>query len=342
VVAPYVYGEVAAAVRIVFMGATSLGWECCRTLLGMGEDVVGIFSIPREFAISWSPGRVTNVLFKSFEELASAHAIPLCYVRKKPGEPEYERELRQLRPDLIVVIGWYYMVPRSWRDAAGLGAVGVHASLLPSYRGGAPLVWAMINGETKTGVSLFHLADGIDEGDVIAQTTVVIGDDDNIAAVLRSASVASQELVRKYVPLLRTGSAPRHPQDHSKATVMPQRRPEDGLILWESNTARQVYNWVRAQTRPYPGAFTYLRGKKITIWKVALLSLTDDGHGVPGEIVPVVPSSEPALAVRCADGKLVLIREVELPDGSVLNGGEFATVGVTQMGDRFGERTNEP
>jgi len=322
------------------MGATSLGWDCCRTLLEMGEHVVGIFSIPKEFAISWSPGRVTNVLFKNFEELASAHGIPLCYVRKKAREPEYERELRQLRPDLIVVIGWYYMVPRPWRDVARLGAVGVHASLLPSYRGGAPLVWAMINGEAQTGVSLFHLADGVDEGDVIAQTSVEIGDDDNIADVLRSASVASEELVRKYVPQLRTGRAPRHPQDHSKATLMPQRRPEDGLILWGSSTARQVYNWVRAQTRPYPGAFTYLGGKKIIIWKVALSSLTDDGHAVPGEIVPVVSSSEPTLAVRCADGNLILVRELELPDGSVLNGGEFATAGVAQMGDRFGDRTN--
>jgi methionyl-tRNA formyltransferase len=324
------------------MGATSLGWECCRALLEMGEHVVGIFSIPKEFAISWSPGRVTNVLFKSFEELASAHGIPLCYVRKKASEPEYERQLRQLRPDLIVVIGWYYMIPRSWRDAARLGAVGVHASLLPSYRGGAPLVWAMINGETKTGVSLFHLADGIDEGDVIAQTTFDIADDGNIADVLRSASLASQELVRKYVPLLRTGCAPRCPQDQSKATVMPQRRPEDGLILWNSNTARQVYNLVRAQTRPYPGAFTYLGGKRIILWKVTLSSLTDDGNALPGKIVSVTPGSEPALAVRCADGELVLVHELELPNGSVLNGGEFAVAGVAQMGDRFGEGTNAP
>jgi methionyl-tRNA formyltransferase len=156
--------------KIVFMGASELGWECCRRLLEIEQEVVGIFSIPEEFRISWSSEPVRNVRYKSFEDLAKHHSIPLVYVTQKMSSPEYLEALQRLRPDILIVIGWYYLLPRSVRELAPKGAVGIHASLLPKYRGGAPLVWAMINGETEAGVSLFYLNDGVDDGDLIGQS----------------------------------------------------------------------------------------------------------------------------------------------------------------------------
>jgi len=313
--------------RVVFMGASELGWECCRALFEAGQQVVGVFSIPREFRISWSPGAaVTNVRFKSFEGLAAAHSVPLVYVTKKMSDPEYAEEMRRLRPDLLIVVGWYYMLPRSLREAATLGAVGLHASLLPKYRGGAPLVWAVINGETSTGVSLFHFADGVDDGDLVGQARFDIGEGDDIAALVGKATEASVGLMRECVPLLASGDAPRVPQDHSLATVVPQRRPEDGLIDWGAKSARQAYDWVRAQTRPYPGAFTYLNGEKLIVWRAAPPDARDEdgGAGAPGSIVRKPAGAADGFGVRCADGRLLRVLEVGDAGGACFGGAEFA------------------
>lgn len=327
--------------RIVFMGASDLGWKCCRALLDMGQDIAGIFSIPREFRISWSVTPVTNVRYRSFQDLATEHGIPLTYVTNKLNTPEHRNALLQLRPDVLLAVGWYYMIPRPIRDLARLGAVGVHASLLPQYRGGAPLVWAMINGESTAGVSLFHLADGVDDGDVIGQERFEIGIEDDISAVIDRATEASVTLMRKYVPLLASGRSPRLVQPESLATRVPQRRPEDGVIDWHSQSAWQVYNWVRAQTRPYPGAFTYLAAETIRVWRVSLCSRPIAKPTPPGSLLVGLPGVPDACAVSCADGRHVLLQEVSLDDGTVLTGAELVRVRKLRSGDMFAQSEGE-
>lgn len=322
--------------RIVFMGASDLGWECCRTLFEMEQEIVGIFSIPKEFRISWAVKPIKNVRFKSFEDLAQEHNVPLIYVTKKMSDPEYQEALRRLQPDILIVIGWYYMVPRALRELAPLGAVGVHASLLPKYRGGAPLVWAIINGETQTGVSFFHFADGVDDGDLIGQASFDIAFEDDISDIVLKASTASVQLVCDYVPLLGASKALRIPQDHSLATVMPQRKPEDGLIGWHSKSGLQVYNWIRAQTRPYPGAFTYLGQEKVTIWKARVSDVSCEGSAIPGTIVVNVPGAPGTFGVCCADGQILRVHEVGLVDGTVMSGAEFVATRAISAGTVFG------
>lgn len=322
--------------RIVFMGASELGWDCCRTLLESGQEVVGILSIPKEFRISWSDRPVTNVRFKSFEDLSQQYGIPLGYVTTKMSDPVYRELLQSWKPDLLIVIGWYYLVPPVLRDLARLGAVGIHASLLPRYRGGAPLVWAMINGERETGISLFHFADGVDTGDVIAQRTFAIAFEDDIATVVRKSLSASLDVLREYVPMLAAGTAPRRAQDHSLATLVPQRKPEDGLLNWNDVTALQAYNWVRAQTRPYPGAFTFIGPEKVTLWKAVPVAASEAVNAPPGSVVmPVVGESE-LLGVVCADRELLGLSEVEGADGQVMTGAELARMRSLAAGTVLG------
>jgi methionyl-tRNA formyltransferase len=202
-----------------------------------------------------------------------------------------------------------------------LGAAGIHASLLPRYRGGAPLVWAIINGETTTGVSLFYLSDGVDDGDLIAQQEIAIGPDDDIAAVYGRATEASLGLLRRYVPLLREGRAPREPQDHRQATHVPQRRPEDGLIAWDRQSARQAHDWVRAQTRPYPGAYAFFGGERVTVWRAGVLPAMAPASVAPGTLMV----DGGVVSVCCADGRLLEIREVGTADVSAMPAIEFAT-----------------
>lgn len=312
------------------MGATELGWNCCRTLLETGQEVVGIFSIPQQFRISWSPTPVTNVQYRSFADLAAASSVPLIYVTKKMSE--YHEELRELRPDIIIVVGWYYMLPRSLRELAPLGAAGLHASILPKYRGGAPLVWATINGETETGVSFFYFADGVDDGDIIGQESFDIAFEDDIAALVQKASRASVGLISRYVPLLAAGTAPRLKQDHTQATVVPQRKPEDGLIDWRALSAKQAYDWVRAQTRPYPGAFTLFGQEKITIWKAGLPQISSRRDLPAGAIVG---DESDGFGVCCADGQVLLVKEIGLADGSIMTGGEFQSQHASNPNAKF-------
>jgi methionyl-tRNA formyltransferase len=302
----------------------------------MEQEIVGIFSIPKEFRISWAVKPIKNVRFKSFEDLAQEHDVPLIYVTRKMSDPVYQEALRRLQPDILIVIGWYYMVPRALRELAPLGAVGVHASLLPKYRGGAPLVWAIINGETQTGVSFFHFADGVDDGDLIGQANFDIAFEDDISDVVFKASTASVQLVCDYVPLLGAGKAPRIPQDHSLATVMPQRKPEDGLIVWHSKSGLQVYNWIRAQTRPYPGAFTYLGQEKVTIWKARVSDVSCEDNAIPGTIVVNVPGAPGTFGVCCADGRILRVHEVGLVDGAVMSGAEFVATRAISTGTVLG------
>lgn len=325
--------------RIVFMGASELGWECCRTLLDIGQDIVGILSIPKEFRISWSSCPVMNVRFKNFEDLSRKHRVPLHYVTTKMADPAYKELLQSWRPDLLVVIGWYYMVPRSLRDLASLGAVGIHASLLPRYRGGAPLVWAMIRGEAETGVTLFHFEDGVDTGDVIAQRAFPIFETDLIGDVIGKSLNASVDIVREYVPKLANGTAPRMPQQSEAATVMPQRGPDDGLLDWTSLGAAPAYNWVRAQSHPYPGAFTLFHGTRVIIWRAEMRRDAMKSEGLPGTVVHDGGEGGDGFGVLCADGLVLNVREIGLPDGQVMGGSDFCRNERIKPGDILGARS---
>jgi methionyl-tRNA formyltransferase len=308
--------------RIVFFGASELGYRCCRQLFEGGENVVGIFSIPQEFRISYSATPVRNVTFHSFEELADTHGVPLVYVTTKMGDAQYLQTLQEWRPDFGLVIGWYYMIPAAVRNLFGRGVAGIHASLLPKYRGGAPLPWAIINGETKTGVTLFYFEGGVDTGDIIAQKEVSIADDDTIKSLYEKATQSALELVRDYVPLIGRGTAPRIPQDHEAATQFPQRKPEDGLIDWRRQTGRQVYDWVRAQTQPYPGAFTYLNGEKLIVWETSLSDLRRM-DAVPGSVETHLPDAPDAFGVWCIDRRMLKVHKVGMPGGESMSGAEF-------------------
>jgi len=317
--------------RVLFFGATEIGHRCCRQLLEMGEEVVGIFSIPERFQISYSIGPVRNVMFRSFEGLAADAGVPLIYVTGNMTDPGCEEAVRRLEPDFGLVIGWYYLIPKSLRQVFSRGVAGIHASLLPRYRGGAPLVWAIINGESATGVSLFYLADGVDDGDLIAQQKFPIGSDDDIRAVHDRAAEASVELISQYTPMIRRGNAPRIPQDNTQAERFPQRSPEDGLIPWETKSARQVHDWIRAQTRPYFGAYSCLEGERIVVWRSLLSDATAPPTAGPGTLVV----NGDALSVSCRDGRLLELREVGLEDGSVATGFEFAKIRGLGTGQSF-------
>ena len=230
-----------------------------------GFRLVGILTTPSQIDVSDTGKPMAISTHTSFDDLAARVGCEVVEMRGKKTTAAYLQHLERWRPHLLLVLGWYYIVPRRVRQSATISCLGIHASLLPKYRGWAPITWAIINGETETGVTLFHLEDDVDSGDVVAQISLPIEERDTCATMYEKASHASIELLREYLPRLAQGTAPRASQDEGLAAYFPQRKPDDGLIDW-TKSPEEVRNFIRAQTKPYPGAFTYIGGKKVTVW----------------------------------------------------------------------------
>ena len=260
--------------KLVFLGCTKFSEEILSELISKVDnaEIKLIFSTPKKFKISYSKKKVKNFNYSNLEHIAKKNNIDYYQINHEKGEniTDFYKTILSVKPDIILVMGWYYMVPKKIRETAKLGAWGIHASLLPDYAGGAPLVWAIINGEKKTGVSLFKLENGVDDGDIISQKEFDIKENDNINDVYKKATKASKKILLEILGT--TKDYKFKPQDKSKIKIYPQRKPEDGEINvnW---SADKIHDFIRAQTKPYPGAFFIINGKKITIWDAKIENL---------------------------------------------------------------------
>lgn len=251
--------------RIIFFGSTKFSKLILDNLIINRHKIVAIFSIPKEFNISYSDKKIINTNYANLEIIAIKNNIPFYEVDSVNGKrtTDYKEIISSLSPDLILVLGWYYMVPKSIRDLSTYGAWGIHASILPNFAGNAPLVWAIIEGAKKTGVTLFRMDSGVDDGDIIEQETFLIGENETIKEVYEKATICSIKILNKV--LSKKYDIKFRVQDKSKIIVYPARSPEDGLIDWSWDKKR-IKDFIRAQTKPYPGAFTIINGKKVIIW----------------------------------------------------------------------------
>lgn len=287
--------------RIFFIGASFFGDKCLRAASTLsGCEIVGALTAPRKFSISYRPEGVENVLHADIFSFCRTLNTPCLLMRNGMNDPRLLDDISRLQPDAFLVAGWYHMLPRTWREMAP--AYGLHASLLPDYSGGAPLVWAIINGEKKTGITFFKLADGVDNGPMVGQRETHIADDDTIATLYSRIERLGVMLITEHLPRLAVGSAELVVQDESKRRIFPQRSPEDGLIDW-TQSSHEIYNFIRAQTQPYPGAFTFWKGEKLTIWESRISNDHTESASVPGEVV----FDRNALLVRTGTGALEII-----------------------------------
>ncbi len=257
--------------KIIFFGATKFSEELLDHLLENNIKPICLFTIPEEFSISYSETKVKNYNYSDINKIAVRNNIPCYYIDSSEHEKitnDYFELINKLKPDLILILGWYYFVPKKIRDIAPHGAWGIHASLLPSYAGGAPLVWAMINGEKETGVTLFKLDDGIDDGDIIAQNKIVIEFHDTIKEVYDKVILDSKKILLNAI--INIDNIKFKKQNKDQLTIYPQRKPDDGEIDFE-RSSMEIYNFIRAQSFPYPGAFfRTVDGKKIIIEKAKI------------------------------------------------------------------------
>jgi len=245
--------------RVLFVGSKKLGLEALKESVSVSsESVCGVVALNDQD----DPRSVLGE-FKTYVESQRLQ------LHVAGGGKELAAIVRRLKPDLCLVVGWYTLIGNELLKAIPDGWLGIHASLLPRYRGGAPLVWAIIQGERKSGVSLFHFADEMDAGPVVGSAEFPISQTATISDVLLLAGNAVRRVVKDNLPAVLDGSAIAVAQDHGSATYCSLRSPNDGHIDW-SKGAATIHNFVRAQSEPYPGAFGVSdSGEQVRIWESA-------------------------------------------------------------------------
>ena len=271
--------------NFAFLGSTNYSKEMLLFLIKNGFIPSIIFYIPEKFKIKIQgvEEEKINSNYADLTQIAKKYNIPYHEVNSVNGKrlQDYKEIIKNLNLDLFLVLGWYYMISKEIRSLAKYGAWGIHASLLPKYAGGAPLVWAMINGEKETGVTLFRMEDGVDDGDIISQKKFSIDFEDTIKDVYDKATITSKDILLNTLKNIENINFT--PQDKSKIEVFPQRNPSDGMINWY-DTALNIYNFIRAQTLPYPCAFSIVDDINIKIISANITDIKNDNYK-NGEIV---------------------------------------------------------
>ena len=279
--------------KCLFLGSKEIGAKCLSVIKQISpESIVACITIDDR--------NDTRSCLDEFINLTSS--IPI-HVLKHPSE--LSNLIIAYQPDLVFVCGWYWIIRKELLSVPKHGFVGFHFSLLPKYRGGAPVVWAIMNGEQETGFSLYRFEDGIDTGPVFAQDKVNISSDNYVNEVLLDIEKkALSSLENKYVQLLHGELSPK-PQI-GIPTYCAQRLPCDGKIDL-ALTQHQIYNFIRAQSCPYPGAFVYMQNQKLMIWRAELDERTY--YCTPGQIVAF--ENDNAL-VGCGDNKVIVLTDMQI------------------------------
>ena len=272
--------------RAIVLAYNDIGCTGIETLLAHGFDIVGV--------LTHADDSHETAWFRSVAELAARHGLPV-FAPKDPNHPLWVAKIRELAPDVLFSFYYREMVSDEVLAIPKHGSFNLHGSLLPAYRGRAPANWAILKGETETGVTLHHMITRPDAGDIVGQRRVPITPADDARTLNLKLADAARELLGQTLPLIRAGTAPRIPQDESAASYYGRRTPADGVIDWRKPAA-DIVNLVRAVTRPYPGAFTYTRSTKFLVWQAEALKNAVRGTP-PGQVLNVNP-----FEVACGDG----------------------------------------
>jgi methionyl-tRNA formyltransferase len=293
--------------RVIFMGTPEFACPTLLRLIERGEQVVAVVTQPDR-----PKGRGQKLMPPPVKELALKHGIPILQPLKVRN-PEVIEQLRDLRPDVIVVVAFGQILPKSLLEIPPRGCINVHASLLPRYRGAAPLNWCIVNGEQETGVTTMLMDVGLDTGPMLLKRSTPIDENEDIIALHGRMSAMGAQLLSETLDGVVAGSIVPQEQDSALSCYAPLLKKEDGLIDWNRD-ARSIHNQVRGLV-VWPGAFTWLDGQVLKIYR----SRVGSGDGLPGQ---VLRSDKLGLEVACQGGSLI-IDEVQLAGKKRLDAGSF-------------------
>ena len=283
--------------RILFFGYSEVGYSCLSLLLERGDHVVAL--------ITHEDNPHEKIWFKTPAVAAREKGIPV-FTPESVNTPEWREKIAALRPDLILSVYYRHMIGTKLLALPPLGAWNLHGSLLPKYRGRAPINWAVLHGEARIGMTLHRMVKSADAGAIVDQDGVDIGPRDTAEQAFRKVLPCARRVLARQIDALLAGLATETPQDEAQASYFGGRKPEDGRIVW-TQTSRQIFNVIRAVTDPYPGAFTEIGEARLMVWWAEMD--TPAAHAMAGRsaaagaVLSLVP-----LVVATGDGAIELTK----------------------------------
>jgi methionyl-tRNA formyltransferase len=297
--------------RAVVFAYHNVGYRCLSVLLAHRLEVA--------LVVTHRDNPAETIWFESVQALAQLHGLPVA-TPEDPNTPEFIARVAGLQPDLFFSFYYRHMLPKTLLAVASRGALNMHGSLLPRYRGRVPVNWAVIRGEQETGATLHYMVEKPDAGDIVAQQAVPILPDDTAFEVFNKVTVAAEMTLNRTLPALLAGTAPRTPQDLSRGSYFSGRKPEDGRIDW-SRGAAEIHNLIRGVAPPYPGAFTDVGRQRVRILRSML------PPEIPKRVgFPALYCETGRCYAECGDGRALRILSMEV-DGTMLNEAIFQRTG---------------
>ncbi len=276
--------------RILFFGYSEVGYACLDLLLERGDNVIAL--------ITHEDHPDEKIWFNTPAIAAQEHGIPV-HTPESVNTPEWINRIAAMQPDLILSVYYRHMIGGSILALPPLGAFNLHGSLLPKFRGRAPINWAVLHGETRIGMTLHRMVKRADAGAMVDQEGIEISPQDTAEQAFRKVLPCARTVLARQIDHLLSGTATETPQDESAATYFGGRKPEDGRIDW-SRPSAEIFNLIRAVTDPYPGAFTEQGEARLMVWWA---EPAPGLSGAPGEVLSLDP-----LVVATGDGALHLSR----------------------------------
>lgn len=294
--------------RIGWVGFHEEGELAFNALVERGYFIAGAVTLDSE-SVSKRSGA------SSYLEKCNSLGIPLHKTSHINHEETYQW-LERLELDLLIVLGWSQILSPKILSLASIGVIGAHASLLPKMKGSAPINWAIIRGLSETGNSLIELVEDVDGGQIIDQVSFPITRVDTCKTLYEKVAESNKIMLLRSIPYIMENRAIKGtPQSLSLEHLLPRRKPSDGLIDW-SHDAWEIYNLIRGVTRPYPGAFTFIDGRKVFVWSATFLPVPHSARNVkPGQVLgPVYSSSHAAcgILIACGRSSALILNEVEI------------------------------
>lgn len=284
--------------RLIFVGAVEGSYYSLERLLKGGANILRIYTLGQKHSVRHSD-------FKDLTPLSAQFNVPISYINNI-NEPEVIKSIQDLKPDYILILGWSQLVKQILLEIPSRGVIGFHPAVLPINRGRAALPWVILRREQTAGASLFFIDEGMDSGDIICQREFNVSPTETARTLYDKIIQAQLDMISEILPALKNGSLKGVPQNHSRATYTAKRVKNDGFIDWKQS-ADDIWTLIRAVSEPYPGAFTFYKGKRLIIWSVDFLA-SANYVGVPGQILR--REEEGGVLVQCGTG-YVLLRTVQ-------------------------------
>ncbi len=308
--------------KLVFLGSPAFAVPSLERLAESGHEIAAVITQPDR-----PKGRGQRLSAPPVKEAAERLGFRV-YQPERIREAQTVALLASLEPRAMVVVGYGQIIPQEVIDLAPLGIINVHASLLPKYRGAAPIQWAIARGETVTGVTTMRIDAGLDTGDILLQRETLIGPEETAIELSERLAGMGAELLIETLRGLEAGTIVARPQDHTQASYAPLLTKQDGRIDW-SRPGQEIYNQIRGFV-PWPGAWTMFRGKLLHIWR-ARPAGTDGGP--PGSL----RREANRLMVVCGDGALLELLEVQIEGKSRISAQDFVHGYRPSAGEQLGE-----